>query len=93
MAMPKEQASDDLKARVESLIDGASVVTTSHVSLVNRNILTEALTHDLGVAADQTTSDKERLNKLETQTQVLADAVIAIAAQNQALPLRPLWKL
>ena len=70
---------DGIKAQVESLIDAASVVTTSPMSLVNRTILTEALTHDLGVAADQVTGDRERLDKLETQTQVLADAVIAIA--------------
>jgi hypothetical protein len=77
--MSKEPPGDDIKARVEALIDAASVHTTGDVSLVNRNILTESLTEDLDAAALQATGDRERLDKLEAQTQVLADAVIAIA--------------
>ena len=88
-AMSKEQAGDDLKARVESLIDAASVVTTGHVSLVNRGILTDALTHDLDVAAHQALDDRERLDKLETQTQALADAVIAIADTGPSAAVAP----
>ena len=77
--MSKEQADDDLKARVDTLIETASVVTTGHVSLVNRVTLSDALTHDLDAAAHQAPDDRERLHKLETLTRVLADAVIAIA--------------
>jgi hypothetical protein len=90
--MSGKRTEDDLKARVESLIDAASVVTTGHVSLVNRDVLTEALTHDLSAAEDQATSDKERLDKLETQTRVLADAVIAIADTGPSLAVAPAVK-
>jgi hypothetical protein len=77
--VPEERPGDDIKTRVDVLIDAASVATTGHVSVVNRDVLTDALTHDLEVAAEQATGDRERLAKLETQTQALADAVIAIA--------------
>ena len=79
MAMSKEQAGDDLKARVEALIETASVVISGHVSLVNRETLADALMHDLDAAVQDAPDDRERLHKLETQTRVLADAVIAIA--------------
>jgi hypothetical protein len=89
MTMSKKQSGDDLKARVESLIDAASVVTTGHVSLVNRDILTDAVTHDLDLAAHQALDDRERLDKLETQTQALADAVIAIADTGPSAAVAP----
>ncbi len=86
--MTKEEA-DDLKAHAESLIDEASVVTTGHVSLVNRDTLTEALTRDLGAAADKAEIDTDRLAKVEAQTRVLADAVIAIADTGPSIAVGP----
>jgi hypothetical protein len=87
--MSEQRTEDDLKARVESMIDAGSVVTMGHVSLVNREVLTEALTHDLAAADRQATGDRERLDKLETQTQVLADAVIAIADTGPSAAVAP----
>jgi hypothetical protein len=84
-----ERPGDDTKTRVEGLIDAASVVTTGHVSLVNREILTDALTQDLDAAAHQATGDRERLAKLEAQTQALADAVIAIADTGPSVAVAP----
>ena len=87
--MSKDSPGDDIQMRVEGLIAAASLVTTGNVSLVNRDTLAEALTHDLGVAADQSTTDRERLDKLETQTRVLADAVIAIADTGPSAAVAP----
>jgi hypothetical protein len=77
--MSQDSPDADFKSRVEELIQAVSVVTTGNVSLVNRDTLAEALTHDLGVAANQAPIAQERLDKLESQTRSLADAVIAIA--------------
>ncbi len=90
--MSKEPPSDDIKTRVEALIDAASVLTTGHVSLVSRETLTDAVTVDLTAAAHQATGDRERLTKLETQTQVLADAVIAIADTGPSVAVGPAVK-
>src|SRR5688572_17086401 len=87
--MSNEPPGGDIKTRVEALIDAASVVTTGGVSVVNRETLTDALTQDLDAAAHQTTGDRERLDKLETQTRVLADAVIAIADTGLSVSVGP----
>jgi hypothetical protein len=87
--MSEDQTGDDIKSRVEALIDAASVLTTGHVSLANRDTLTDALTHDLDTAAHQALDNRERLDKLETQTRVLADAVIAIADTGPSVAVAP----
>src|SRR5688572_5255053 len=87
--MSEQTPRDEIKTRVKALIDEASVVTTGHVSVVDRDILTDSLTHDLDVAAHQTTGDRERLDKLETQTRVLADAVVAIADTGPSIAVAP----
>jgi hypothetical protein len=74
-----KESSGRIKTQAEALIDAASVITTGDVSLVHRATLTEAITEGVDAAAHQGTGDSERLDKLETQTRVLADAVIAIA--------------
>jgi hypothetical protein len=44
--------------------------------------LVDAIEKDLGTASDSAPVDEERLSKLEAQTQVLAEAVIAITNQH-----------
>ena len=43
--------------------------------------IVDALTHDLAVQADHAQLAKERLMKVEAQTRVLAEAVIAMATK------------
>ncbi len=90
--MSKESPGDDIKTRVEALIDGASVDSTNPVSVVNRTTFTESLAQDSGAAVDQATADRERLAKVEAQTRVLADAVIAIADTAPSLAVAPAVK-
>ena len=87
--MSEDRAGNDIKARVESLIEAAEGAAIGHISPAARDNLTNALTYDLGVAADQATGDRERLDKLETQTRVLADAVIAIADTGPSVAVAP----
>ena len=77
--MPKERIGADIKARAESLIDAASVVTIAHVSLVHRAALLEAVAVDLDAAAHRAAGDGERLDKLETRTR--ADTLMVLAHQ------------
>jgi hypothetical protein len=90
--MSKESHGNDIKTRVEALIDGASVDTTGPVRVVNRTTFTEALKQDSGAADDQATVDRERLAKVEAQTRVLADAVIAIADTAPSIAVAPAVK-
>ncbi len=40
--------------------------------------LVDAITTDLAAASEETESNRDRLHKLETQTRVLSDAIVAI---------------
>ena len=90
--MSNESPGDDIKTRVAALIDGGSVDTTGPVSVVNRTTFTEALTQDSGAADEQATVDRERLAKVEAQTRVLAEAVIAIADTAPSIAVAPAVK-
>ena len=82
--MSNERVADDPAATAETLV-AASLEHDSHVSIVDRNTLVEALTEDLRAASDRATVDEERLVKIETQTRVLAEAVIAITDTAEAV--------
>jgi hypothetical protein len=74
--MSNADDSQSPKARAEELV-ADSVHGGKHVSSGVRRTVVDALTKDLH-AADQATEDEARLVKIETQTRVLAEAVIAI---------------
>ena len=50
-------------------------------------MLIRAVTEDLGALAERATVDDARLTKLETQTRVLADAVVAMTDTASAVDM------
>jgi hypothetical protein len=74
--MSDEHDNESARVRAEELVADSDHVG-GDVSSGVRRILVNALTKDLS-AADKATGDEARLVKLETQTHVLAEAVIAI---------------
>jgi hypothetical protein len=91
--MSQERSGDDISVTAEALIQVAEAevraVGGRPVSPETRDTLTHALTRDLNVASDQARVVEERIAKIETQTQVLADAVIAIAATAPSVAVAP----
>ena len=90
--MSEERPSDNIKARTEALIEIVEAAVGDIVSPRTRETLTDAITKDLGAANDQAMLDRERLAKVESQTRVLADAVIAIADTGPSVAVAPAVK-
>lgn len=90
--MSEERPSDNIKARTEALIEIVEAAVGDIVSPRTRETLTDAITQDLAAANDQAMLDRERLAKVESQTRVLADAVIAIADTGPSVAVAPAVK-
>ncbi len=84
--MPDEQHRRKSREKAASLVEAAATeaqaVGGGAVSPVARQTLTDAVADDLGVAAD---AADERIAKLETQTRVLAEAVLAITDPSESV--------
>jgi hypothetical protein len=65
-----------VRVSAESARANSPSVQLSQAQLRN---LVAAVEHDLGHASDNAKLDEERLTKLETQTRILSEAVIAIS--------------
>jgi hypothetical protein len=82
--MPSERELDDTRAKAQELVT-ASAAAVSDVSVDERQTLVDALARDLLAASNLADAEEERLVKIETQTRVLAEAVIAITATSDAV--------
>ena len=84
--MSDQPPDDNARARAESLVTAASAIGSTpteqgdRVSISARQTVVDALTRDLNAASEHAGTEEERLVKIETQTRVLAEAVIAITA-------------
>ena len=67
----------DINARASELVQKVSREQCP-VSNADTALLVSAVAEDLGAQAQKATLDEERLTKVETQTRVLADAVVAM---------------
>ncbi len=81
-----ETPSDSVKARASELVRRISEQGGNQVTDAQRGTLTDAVAHDLSTVSN-TAAAEERLVKIETQTRVLAEAVIAIAETADMLAL------
>jgi hypothetical protein len=81
--MPAKHDNDDARAKAEELV--AASPLSRLVSAEKRETVVAAVTEDLRATPDQAAIDEERLVKIETQTRVLAEAVIAITDTSDAL--------
>jgi hypothetical protein len=81
--MPDELRRNKRRARAESLVAAAATEAQADggrpVSPIARETVTEAVTQDLRAASDSANVDEARMTKLEAQTRVLAEAVIAVS--------------
>ena len=66
-----------------SLVDAAEPDLGGIVSPVARETLTDAIRQDLDTKADSARVNEARIVKIETQTRVLAEALIAISDPTQ----------
>ena len=91
--MSQERSGDDIRVTAEALIQVAEAEVRADggrpVSPETRDTLTHALTRDLNVASDRARVTEDRFAKIETQTRVLADAVIAIADTAPSVAVAP----
>ncbi len=69
---------DEIKTRAAELVMKAADQADPGLSKAELGILVDALEQDLGTVSEKTTLDENRLAKLETQTRVLSEAVVAI---------------
>ncbi|MEO7274467.1 MAG: hypothetical protein ABIX28_11330 [Vicinamibacterales bacterium] len=72
---PKRTA--DLRNKAEKIV-GSERGERDTVSALGRAAMVEAIAVDLGAAADRAVIAEDRIVKLEAQTQVLTDAIVAI---------------
>ncbi len=75
--MPDETPAD-LRTRASELVRKVSEHEDRQLSTAEIGVLVDAVEQDLGTVADQAALDEERLARVETQTRVLAEAVLAI---------------
>ena len=75
--MPDETPAD-LRTRASELVRKVSEHENRQLSTAEIGVLVDAVEQDLGTVADQAALDEERLARVETQTRVLAEAVLAI---------------
>ncbi len=71
--------SDDTKARASELVRKVSEREGDRVSPADRGTLANALEQDLRAGSADAAVVEARLTKVETQTRVLSEAVVAIA--------------
>jgi hypothetical protein len=69
---------DDFKTKASDLVREVSAQEGDHVSDAFRGSLIDAVEHDLRARSVEAAMTEERLAKVETQTRVLSDAVVAI---------------
>jgi hypothetical protein len=87
---PKTPTNESARERAEKAVDEAGELF--RLTPLDRQAIVEAVTEDLGVAADQLAADHDRIVKLEAQTHVLADAVVAIADTGPSVAVAPAIK-
>ena len=74
-----------LETKAVGLLDEISEDEFIRLSKAQVGTLVDAIKQDLGTLANKGRDDEGRLSKLETQTQVLAEAVIAITKTEETL--------
>ena len=72
------------RARAESLVREVEAVVGGRMSDVARETLTAAIALDLVVLADTARDAEARIVKIETQLQVIADALLAMGDPKQS---------
>jgi hypothetical protein len=82
--MGSERDKDD-DAAAEMVWEVVRATPEVHSTQTQRAQLTTALQMDLATAENTARRDEERLVKLETHTEALTEAVLAISVQTQAL--------
>jgi hypothetical protein len=82
--MSEEPKHPDPRSRAEKLVHD-NISHDAPISPADVGNLVNALTDDFRAESQRATDDEERLAKIETQTRVLAEAVIAITAVDVAV--------
>jgi hypothetical protein len=87
--MSNRQPHDNKRAKAASLVTAAESKARSDgdrlISLIARETVTEAVTQDLSAASDSAEVDEQRIAKVEAQTRVLAEAVIAMSEPTERI--------
>ena len=69
----------DARGKASELVRQATERNVGQVTSAEIVSIVDALEHDIVAAADSARIDEARISKIETQTQALAEAVIAMA--------------
>jgi hypothetical protein len=78
-----QKTTPTLRVQAEALITVTGQV--GNMSPAQREMIVDAIAEDLGVASDRQKAVEDRLAKLETQSRVGAEAVMAIASNAEAM--------
>ena len=73
-----DEIPDETRARAAELVTKAADRTDNGLSKAEFGLLVDALEQDLGKVSAKAILDENRLAKVETQTRVLSEAVVAI---------------
>ena len=80
-----DEISDEIRTRAADLVTKAAEEVEGDFPKAEFGFLADALEQDLGAASDKATRDEQRLVKVETQTRVLSEAVVAITEVTDTL--------
>jgi hypothetical protein len=80
-----DETQADANARAVDLVREVAVQKGIQLSKIEVGVLVDAVQQDLGAESDDATCDKVRLAKVEAQTRVLSEAVVAITETSEAL--------
>jgi hypothetical protein len=80
-----DDAPEDSQTQAAELVRVASDEEFIELSKAQAEILVDAVERDMITLADKVNDDEDRLAKLETQTRVLSEAVIAITRIDERL--------
>jgi hypothetical protein len=73
-----DEMPDEIRTRAADLVTKAAEGVDGDFPKAELGFLADALEQDLGAACDKASLDEQRLAKVETQTRVLSEAVVAI---------------